>query len=71
MKNASKYNYLIEEIRNKQIKVGTAKSTIEFSWIKADAGNLGKGLADLLATDEAIDKDIPVPLIEFPKEPIK
>ena len=60
LKKASNHNYLIEEIRNRLINLRSAKWTIEFSWIKARAGNLGNELADRLAKDAASDKDIPV-----------
>jgi len=39
----------------------------EFEWIKALAGNLGKDLADLLATDAASDKDTSVMFDMIPK----
>jgi len=43
---------------------------IEFEWIKAHAGNLGKVLADLLATDAASDKDTSAILDRIPKNTI-
>jgi len=43
----------------------------EFEWIKAHAGNLGKELADLLATDEASDKDISVIFVRIPKNTLQ
>jgi len=39
----------------------------EFSWTKAHAGNLGKDLADLLATDATSDKDTSVIFDRIPK----
>jgi len=67
LKNASNHNYLIEEIRNRLINLRSAKWTIQFSWIKAHAGNLGNELADRLAKVTASDKDIPVVFDRIPK----
>jgi len=67
LKNASSHNYLIEEIRNSLINLRSAKRTIEFSWIKAHAGNIGNELADRLAKDAASDKDIPFVFDRIPK----
>jgi len=67
LKNASNHNYLIEEIRNRLINLRSAKWTIEFSWIKAHAGNFGNELADHLAKDAVSDKDIPVFFDRIPK----
>jgi len=67
LKNASNHNYFIEEIRNRLINLRSAKWTIEFSWIKGHAGNLGNELADRLAKDAASDKDIPVVFDRIPK----
>ena len=67
LKNTSNHNYLIEEIRNMLINLRSAKWTIEFSWIKAHAGNYGNELADRLAKDAASVKDIPVVFDRIPK----
>jgi len=67
LKIASNHNYLIEEIMNRLINLRIAKWTIEFSWIKTHAGNLGNELADRLAKDAASDKDIPVVFDKIPK----
>jgi len=67
LKNASNHNYLIEEIRNGLINLRSAKWTIEFSWIKAHADNIGNELADRLAINAASDKDIPVVFDRIPK----
>jgi len=67
LKNASNHNYIIEEIRNRLINLRSAKWTIEFSWMKAHAGNLGNELVVRLAKDAASDKDIPVVFDRIPK----
>jgi len=67
LKNASNHNYLFEEIRNRLMNLRSAKWTIEFSWIKAHAGNLGNELTDRLAKDAASDKDIPFVFDRIPK----
>jgi len=56
LKNASNHNYLIEEIRKKLITLRSNKWTIEFSWIKAHAGNFVNELADPLAKHAASNK---------------
>jgi hypothetical protein len=40
---------------------------IEFSWIKAHAGNFGNELADRLAKDAASNKELPVDFDRIPK----
>jgi len=67
LKNTSNHNYLIVEIRCRLTNLRSAKWTIEFSWIKAHAGNLCNELADRLAKDAASDKDIPVAFDRIPK----
>jgi len=67
LENVSNHNYLIEEIRNRLINLRSAKWTIEFSWSKVHAGNLGNELADRLAKDADSDKDIPVVFDTIPK----
>jgi ribonuclease HI len=67
LRNASNHNYLIEEIRKKLTNLRSNKWTIEFSWIKAHAGNFGNELADHLAKEAASNKDIPVVFDRIPK----
>ena len=67
LKNASNHNYLIEEIRKKLITLRSNKWKIEFSLIKAHAGNFGNELADRLARDAASNKELPVHLDRIPK----
>jgi len=67
LKNVSNHNYLIEEIRKKLINLRSNNWTIEFSRIKAHAGNFGNELADRLAKDAASNKDIPVVFDRIPK----
>ena len=67
LKNSSNHNYLIEEIRKKIITLRSNKWTIEFSWIKAHAGNFGNELADRLAKDAASNEELPVDFDRIPK----
>ena len=67
LKEPSNYNYFVEEIKNKLINLRSAKWTIEITWIKAHAGNIGNKLADHLPTDAASETDIPVVFGRIPK----
>ena len=69
LRNASKHNYLIEEIRKKLTNIRSNKWTIEFSWIKTHVVNFGNELADRLAKEAASNKDIPVVFDRIPKPP--
>jgi len=67
LRNSSNHNYLDEEFRRNFTNLRGTKYTIEFSWIKAHAGNFGNELADRLAKQAASNKDIPVVFDRIPK----
>ena len=53
LKNKKNRNHLIEEIRKKTTALEKENWTIEYTWIKAHAGNYGNELADRLAKEAA------------------
>jgi len=67
LKDASKHNYLIEEVRKQLTTLRRTNWTIEFWWIKSHAGNPGNELADRLAKDAASNKNTPVVFDRIPK----
>jgi ribonuclease HI len=58
LKNMKNRNRLIEEIRKKTKTLEKENWNIEYTWIKAHAGNYGNELADRLAKEAARNNDI-------------
>ena len=56
LRNPDNHAYLIEEIRRRIAKLQGSNWKIEFSWVKAHAGNYGNELADKLAKEVARSK---------------
>jgi ribonuclease HI len=58
LKNTKNRNHLIEEIRKQTIALEKVNWNIEYSWIKAHAGNHGNELGDKLAKEAARNSDL-------------
>jgi len=58
LKNMKNRNYLIEEIRKKTFALEKENWNIDYTWIKAHAGNRGNELTDRLAKEAARNSDI-------------
>ena len=58
LKNRKNRNHLIEEIRKKTIALEKETCDIEYTWMKAHAGQHGNKLADRLAKEAARNSDI-------------
>ena len=58
IKNMKNQNHLIEEIRKKNIALEKENWNIEYTWLKAHAGQYGNELADKFATEAARNSHI-------------
>jgi ribonuclease HI len=56
LRNPDNHAYLVEEIRRRVAKLQGSNWKIEFSWVKAHAGNYGNEIADKLAKEAAWSK---------------
>ena len=52
------HSYLIEQIRERLLKLKRSNWSVTFVWVKAHAGILGNEMADQLAKTTARDEDM-------------
>jgi ribonuclease HI len=68
LQNNNIHTYLIEKIRRKVTEIEQNEGKIQFSWVKAHAGNLGNEFADTLAKGAETNLDIAECLQQGPKK---
>jgi len=51
IRSAKNHNHLVEEIRKRAVNLNKKNWKIEFKWVKAHAGILGKEISDRLAKE--------------------
>jgi len=61
-----KHTYLIEEIRERLLKLERSNWTVTFVWVKAHAGILGNEMADHQAKTAARDEDMTTSFSRIP-----
>jgi ribonuclease HI len=64
--NVNNHSYLIEEIRERLLKLVRSNWTVTFVWVKAHAGILGNKMADQLTKTAARDEDMTTSFSRIP-----
>jgi ribonuclease HI len=70
LQNQKKHAHIIEQIRVKVIEMDQQEWKVDFSWIKAHAGNRGNEVADQLAKEAASNKDVGECYTRIPKSTV-